>query len=100
TLRALILLFTYTTLFRSGDILYIRYHTEISLITPLITNIVPSLDVRFAGQRTIVEDIVLHGLANNCSNNPSDAEATWCDTDFDRSEEHTSELQSRENLVC
>src|SRR5690606_17378419 len=26
--------------------------------------------------------------------------SVWTDTDFARSEEHTSELQSRENLVC
>ncbi len=43
----------------NGDMLQIRVGTSVNLITPLISNIVPSLPINLRGQRTIVNYLML-----------------------------------------
>src|SRR3712207_8962282 len=69
-------LFPYTTLFRSGRELGVRYVLEGS--------------IRKAGNRVRISGQLIEAASGR---------NVWADR-FDRSEEHTSELQSRQYLVC
>src|SRR5690606_40384885 len=84
-------LFPYTTLFRSADItiaMGFAGHMLIELIQPLDNE--PSVY-----QETIaLRGYGFHHAGIACADVDADSRANQ------RSEEHTSELQSRENLVC
>src|SRR5690606_41927026 len=76
-------LFPYTTLFRSDEEifaeLYREYHRPLLAFVLRLTG----------GDRQWAEDVVQETMIR-----------AWRSADRLRSEEHTSELQSRENLVC
>src|SRR3712207_7451477 len=72
-------LFPYTTLFRSTDL-------EVTKIDPLGQSICAGSDVTFRAS-----------IRNNGSSESGFFNIRWI---ADRSEEHTSELQSRQYLVC
>src|SRR5690606_40014254 len=87
-------LFPYTTLFRSGDARSAARHQEVLVqsrcrFDRTIDRWSEARGDRTEGHRR-VEHVVVEGEV--AAGNASDATL--------RSEEHTSELQSRENLVC
>src|SRR3712207_8635821 len=71
-------LFPYTTLFRSPEIEVITTHPSRSLFPP--TTMMPGCQARRTRRKGYSPDCV--------------------EDEFSRSEEHTSELQSRQYLVC
>src|SRR2546430_11565840 len=74
-------LFPYTTLFRSGSAIVTRLESAICWPRVAVGSLLTiSVAIRATGDVTV-----------NCCQPDSDA---------DRSEEHTSELQSQSNLVC
>src|SRR5690606_41587598 len=88
-------LFPYTTLFRSNDVQ--DFHLSVADGAPILTNpetyAAPnpssSATIRFV---SVTRALVIVPTYNERDNLPRLVPA--------RSEEHTSELQSRENLVC
>src|SRR5690606_41241931 len=90
-------LFPYTTLFRSVGIVYAK-----GRVTPLGAPIFsrdpvhlrPPVAQTFAWGTRRLTVAVAHFKSRRCSG------ASGADLEGERSEEHTSELQSRENLVC
>src|SRR5438874_7445423 len=84
-------LFPYTTLFRSPSA-----EGELHLISRCARP-APRLDSRPTGERHYA---FMHGAESHFSGYRSRAwSSTWDEEDM-RSEEHTSELQSRRELVC
>src|SRR5690606_41001905 len=85
-------LFPYTTLFRSSA----------RKLRTSTTSAFPSVScMRVAPRRTVISSATRRlpiSPARRCS--PRQASVRQCLCGFQRSEEHTSELQSRENLVC
>src|SRR3712207_8395400 len=78
-------LFPYTTLFRSG----------LALLS------VPAVEAVWQSSRAHLEDLLLAGRVSGSRGIADFAETFvrhWID--YSRSEEHTSELQSRQYLVC
>src|SRR5690606_40732347 len=55
-------------------------------------------DCRYASPNNTIAAVAVH--TTNVSINTPSAWISPCLTGWERSEEHTSELQSRENLVC
>src|SRR5690606_41652428 len=89
-------LFPYTTLFRSDEniqLLAAMQAKQISLI-----NNVRDETIAFADSNTI--NLVFRNLITNAIKFTNDGGTVIIDARDERSEEHTSELQSRENLVC
>src|SRR5690349_23531797 len=82
-------LFPYTTLFRSGVLAQCRDHEGGTVCAAL---------------RGLCKNKKVDGAAPqdaDCDGAPAkDCPSLNCDADGDRSEEHTSELQSRRDLVC
>src|SRR5690606_41619594 len=91
-------LFPYTTLFRShrvtalADVDEGRLHRREHVLHPAEVDVADGGRLRLAGDVVLDEDVVLE----HCDLRAAVALAH----DHGRSEEHTSELQSRENLVC
>src|SRR5690606_39755528 len=81
-------LFPYTTLFRSGP----------EVVVKCLARLAPQGDVEpiIIGEREILEETA-KALGLKMAFCPDDSPRQGR---FKRSEEHTSELQSRENLVC
>src|SRR5690606_41438661 len=81
-------LFPYTTLFRSNIFALKKLGAEVMVCGP------PTLLPKYIGQLDVKVELDVHKALQ------------WCDVanvlriQLERSEEHTSELQSRENLVC
>src|SRR5690606_39697840 len=91
------ILFPYTTLFRSyrlQTLLMLAGDTSVCYST---TKVITNLRVR--AQKEVG---VLHGTSDTEVTNPVGKRPATINSNygFCRSEEHTSELQSRENLVC
>src|SRR5690606_41192346 len=86
------LLFPYTTLFRSlnNDVLDKDLEDTNFKESDFYTS--GNFDSQFS---FTIEDVQLKTIVN-----PTDPSDTLCVPTYTRSEEHTSELQSRENLVC
>src|SRR5690606_41983082 len=80
--------FPYTTLFRSSFNFYYRFGGD--LYNQTLVDRVENADPRFNVDRRVLEERW---------KNPGD-QALYKNIADLRSEEHTSELQSRENLVC
>src|SRR2546422_8527414 len=78
-------LFPYTTLFRSGWII------PAPLVTPARWTVFPSISDRSTQDFGNVSVVMIARAT---------AEAFWAESFSLRSEEHTSELQSRLHLVC
>src|SRR5690606_39862675 len=94
------ILFPYTTLFRSNYIFFCNILIE--FLSPCGMNkIVFSLLVLLMTTPLVAQDFVF-GLRGGPSYTTLGVEGAYIDPKFrfGRSEEHTSELQSRENLVC
>src|SRR3712207_8634131 len=77
-------LFPYTTLFRSANI-----DTELRRRYDLIPNLVETVRGYASHEREVLENVTrARAMATSATGSPA------------RSEEHTSELQSRQYLVC
>src|SRR3712207_7894551 len=81
-------LFPYTTLFRSGKLVVV----DLDEVDGVIANF------RLAGDFFLEPDTALEAIDGAVNGLPIDADATRIGAA--RSEEHTSELQSRQYLVC
>src|SRR2546429_392568 len=68
-----------------------RNFINFTLLTPGVTTDVRGGDISFAGQRGTLNSLIVDGSDNN---------NTFFGQTLGRSEEHTSELQSRLHLVC
>src|SRR5436309_11005637 len=83
-------LFPYTTLFRSIPEADERYPAKKEFARRVAALLNEQPDVKPTGKRP---EQVLYNLLMLCA-------GLSCSNELARSEEHTSELQSRENLVC
>src|SRR3712207_8825819 len=83
----------YTALFRSGswDTGPLRVTADVARTDSTFTGSTASVDYAFANRQTITFDTDV---------DREDGGAEFSFANFDRSEEHTSELQSRQYLVC
>src|SRR3712207_8773965 len=84
-------LFPYTTLFRSHPSRELFVHEDLVRLRPLRQ--VHALGGRLIG---VHDEVLVEGLGDE----RGEGGAELCDGDETRSEEHTSELQSRQYLVC
>src|SRR5690606_41802218 len=90
-------LFPYTTLFRSGSVTAPSTYPNPNLKPEINTNIEAGMDFGLLGNRLNYNFTVYQ----NNTRNQIIRIPTLYETGYShRSEEHTSELQSRENLVC
>src|SRR5690606_39527648 len=86
-----VILFPYTTLFRSGRCVGVPHHRVLCLVE----------DEAALALLSGLDDLVFECTLDNALNDGTDGSGlAVCLDDVIRSEEHTSELQSRENLVC
>src|SRR5690606_40796377 len=81
---------------RSSDLTIVYGYFAISIITPVIQFIFPSAGVYNALSAGIAVGIMIIPMICSLSEDAMSA----VPRSLRRSEEHTSELQSRENLVC
>src|SRR5207302_11043305 len=87
-------LFPYTTLFRSAGVPHpIPYQGSKRQLAHYIVSLFP------AGSTRLVEPFVGSAAVSLAAGHLKRVKR-WAINDLHRSEEHTSELQSRENLVC
>src|SRR5690606_39628916 len=90
-------LFPYTTLFRSFDASgsirpqYASIHAQFVTMSPALQSI---------RQQALKQRMIEEGITFTLYQSDQTEKALERTIPFDRSEEHTSELQSRENLVC
>src|SRR5690606_39851156 len=88
-------LFPYTTLFRSSQNSDDPESGEMFRLALVLENEERGISVRLPGRVRVNEDT--GRIETTFDNNP---QLPVSDINLKRSEEHTSELQSRENLVC